>query len=193
MTYTQETLGAAIYEVVEFVDEKGWGQPAQLFALVPTDLILAGQPELADTLTNELTLIEQEPLPVDPENGFAEIEHVLGTTVWPSEVEGSVLIQEIVVLPPGTETDLETALEPLLTDPEAADDALRAMATAHPESRCARLIIGALRDGQTLSLLQMQPADDDDSYGPIELLSYPELATGVSAALAATLENYDDY
>ncbi|MFP3671162.1 hypothetical protein SB717_39460, partial [Priestia sp. SIMBA_032] len=71
--------------------------------------------------TSELTLIEQEPLPVSPESGMAELEHVLATTSWPSEVEGCALVQEIIVLPPEAQHDLDEAVGPLVSDPDSAD------------------------------------------------------------------------
>ena len=189
-----DALGSAIREVIEFVDAAGWGQPPQLFALVPTSLLADTQPEWVDEHdTSELTLIEQEPLPVSPESGLAELEHVLATTSWPSEVEGCALVQEIIVLPPEAENDLDDALGPLLADPDAADHVARNAAEALPESRTARLAAAVLRDGRTLSLLQLAP-DDDDFDGPIELLQHPDLAPNLVAALAATLENvpFDD-
>lgn len=190
-----DALGSAIREVIEFVDAAGWGQPPQLFALVPTSLLADTQPEWVDEHdTSELTLIEQEPLPVSPESGMAELEHVLATTSWPSEVEGCALVQEIIVLPPEAENDLDDALGPLLSDPDAADQVARSAAEALPDSRTARLAAAVLRDGRTLSLLQLAPDADDDADGPIELLQHPDLAPNLVAALAATLENvpFDD-
>jgi hypothetical protein len=138
----------------------------------------------------ELTLIEQAPLPVSPDSGMAELEHVLATTSWPPEVEGCALVQEIIVLPPEAQSDLDDALGPLMSDPDAADHAARSVAEAHPESRVARLAAAVLRDGRGLSLLQLAPVtDDDDPDAPLELLQHPELAPNLLAALAGTLEN----
>ena len=123
-----DALGSAIREVVEFVDAAGWGQPPQLFALVPTALLADTQPDWVDDHdTSELTLIEQAPLPVSPDSGMAELEHVLATTSWPPDVEGCALVQEIIVLPPEAQSDLDEALGPLLTDPDAADHAARSV------------------------------------------------------------------
>ena len=106
-----DALGIAVREVAEFVDAGGWGQPPVLFALVPTAVVAQAQPDLADTLDeSELTLIEQESLPVAPDSGMSEIEHVLGTTSWPAAVAGCALVQEIIVLPPDAESDLDLSL-----------------------------------------------------------------------------------
>ncbi|GAA2066364.1 PPA1309 family protein [Williamsia deligens] len=187
-----DALGVAVREVAEFVDASGWGQPPLLFALVPTSLVAEAEPDLADTLDqSELTLIEQEPLPVAEDGGMAEIEFVLGTTSWPSAVAGCVLVQEIIVLPPDAESDLDEAFGPLLADPDAADEAARQTAREHPEATDGRLIAAALRDGQTLCLLQLKPPLGEED-APLELLSHPELAPNLVAALAATLENDPD-
>ncbi len=184
-----DALGIAVREVAEFVDAGGWGQPPVLFALVPTAVVAQAQPDLADTLDeSELTLIEQESLPVAPDSGMSEIEHVLGTTSWPAAVAGCALVQEIIVLPPDAESDLDEAFGPLLADPDAADEAARQTAREHPEATDARLIAAALRDGQTLCLLQLKPPLGEED-APIELLSHPELAPNLVAAVAATLDN----
>ena len=190
-----DALGSAIREVIEFVDAAGWGQPPQLFALVPTALLADTQPDWVDDHdTSELTLIEQEPLPVSPESGMAELEHVLATTSWPSEVEGCALVQEIIVLPPESQHYLDDAVGPLVSDPDSGDHLARSAAEALPDSRTARLAAAVLRDGRSLCLLQLAPDDDEESDGPIELLQHPDLAPNLVAALAATLENvpFDD-
>ncbi len=194
-----DALGSALRDVVEFVDAGGWDQPPTLFALVPTGVLAETQPDLVDEYdSSELSPIAQEPLltsesgpNADQEIQTAELEHILATTSWPEAVAGCALVQEIIVLPPEAESDLDDAFEPLLADPDAADAAARTAAISHPGSRAARLVAGALRDGRSLSLLQLRPDDavDDDS---IELLSHPDLAPNLVAALAATLLNEPD-
>ncbi|MBT0565621.1 PPA1309 family protein [Williamsia sp. CHRR-6] len=186
-----DALGIAVREVVEFVDAGGWEQPPTLFALVPTALLMQARPDLIDDLDDrELTLIEQDPLPVADDSEMSEVEHLLGTTSWPQTVAGCVLVQEIIVLPPEAESDLDDALAPLLADRAAADRAARAVAVDHPDSTSARLVVAVTRDGQELSLLQLRPDDDDE--GPLELLSHPNLAPNLVAALAATMEHDHD-
>lgn len=65
------SLRAAVLELEQHAAEGGWDQPARLFALVPTDRLLADEPGLAPVLgiepgadlTGSLTPIEQDELP----------------------------------------------------------------------------------------------------------------------------------
>ncbi|MFT3900711.1 MAG: PPA1309 family protein [Gordonia sp. (in: high G+C Gram-positive bacteria)] len=187
-----DALGAALRDVTEFVDTSGWGQAPMLFALVPTGVLAQTDPDLVDEFDDsELSPIAQEQLPLsdDPTTVDDELEHVLGTTRWPEAVAGCALVQEIIVLPPQAEGDLDDAFEPLLADPDAAEAAAREAAQAHPDQKEARLIAGVLRDGRRLALLQLR--DDEDEDGRIELLSHPDLAPGLLDALEATLDAED--
>src|SRR5690606_27530421 len=105
---------------------------------------------------------------------------------------GCVLVQEIVVLPPDAEADLDDALTPLLADADAADAAGRAAAHAHPERRDARLFAAALRTGNSLCLLQLRPEDESDDDGDLDLRTYPDLAPNLVEALRHTLEDSGD-
>jgi len=183
-------LAHSVREVAEFVDEHGWGAAPQMFALVPTADLVEAEPDLADQVdeTDELTPVAQDPLP-ELEGGLDEI---LATTTWPPAVAGCVLVQEIVVLPPDAENDLDEALTPLLADNEAADAAGRAAAQAHPQRRDARLFAAALRTGTTLCLLQLRPedtgSDDEPENGELDLRTHPDLAPNLVEALRQTLE-----
>src|SRR6266702_2578446 len=172
-------LYRCIREVAEFADAEGWDRPPQIFALVPTADLVAAEPGLQDQLDDgaELTPIA--------------LEEFLATTSWPEAVRGCVLVQEIVVLPPDAEQTLDDAIEPLLADRDAADRAARDAAITHPGRRDARLFAGVLRDGVSLSLLQIRPEDDeDDPFGnDIDLRTAPNLAPNLLQALAHTLEN----
>ncbi|QKT08064.1 hypothetical protein HUN08_13370 [Gordonia sp. X0973] len=188
-----DALGSALRDVTEFVDATGWGQPPMLFALVPTAVLAQTDPDLVDEYDDsELSPIAQEQLPLsdDPDTVNDELEHVLATTQWPTAVAGCALVQEIIVLPPQAETDLDEAFEPLMADPDAAEAAARATAHSHPGQQPARLIAGALRDGQRLALLQLRSEESD---GRLELLAHPDLAPGLLDALAATLDADHDY
>ncbi|QBJ98545.1 hypothetical protein ERC79_04300 [Rhodococcus sp. ABRD24] len=191
---SSDPLGRCVQEVIEFVDAGGWSQPPTMFALVPTALVAAAEPALLDQLDDgaELTPIEQASLPDDVEGGSPALDEFLATTSWPEEVVGCALVQEIIVLPPDAETDLDDVLSPQLADRHAADEAARAAAESHPERREARLIAAVLRDGPALALLQLRPDEDADPYAPIELLYYDNLAPNLIAALYATLEAADD-
>ncbi|MFF0543131.1 PPA1309 family protein [Nocardia thailandica] len=187
--HAEVVLARCVREVIEFADAEGWGNPPQMFALVPTADLVAAEPTLLDQLEDgsELTPIAQEAFPDDITGGSMALDEFLATTTWPETVHGCVLVQEIVVLPPDAETDLDEALVPLLADADAADAAGRAAAHAHPGRRDARLIAGALRSGESLALLQIRPEDDADDFGDLDLRTYPNLASGLVEALHHTL------
>lgn len=189
--FDEAALGRAAQEAIEFVDPQGWGQPPQLFGLVPTALLATSQPEWADMLDDgaSLTVIEQEPLPGDPLGGSPELDGVLATTTWPEEIVGCALVQEIIVLPPDAEADLDGALEPNLADQEAADRAGREAAESHPGRREARMVAAVLRDGQHITLLMLRPDDEDDNpFASPDLLRADQLAPGLIQGLLATFD-----
>lgn len=191
----ESALYRCIREVAEFADAEGWDRPPQMFALVPTADLVAAEPALQDQLDDgaELTPIAQEPFPDDVAGELA-LDEFLATTSWPEAVRGCVLVQQIVVLPPDAEQTLDEAIEPLLADREAADRAARDAAITHPGRRDARLFAGVLRDGVSLSLLQIRPEEDEeDLFGnDIDLRTAPNLAPNLLQALAHTLENDPD-
>lgn len=185
-------------EVEEYVADGGWDQPARLFALVATETLLAQQPDLAASLdvTNPLTPVAQESLPA------TDLAEALAGIEWPETVSGCALAQEIVVLPPGTESELEddragsaTAnSEPAGEGPAdsapADSERMRAIAAEHPDRREARLVAAVLRDGSCACVLRLRHhggADDDDSASPEQRVEHPELAPNLTRALLATL------
>ncbi|WP_040811705.1 PPA1309 family protein [Nocardia concava] len=195
--WAASALYRSIREVAEYVDGEGWDRPPQMFALVPTADLVAAEPGLLDQLDahNALTPIAQEPFPDDiaGEADARALDEFLGTTSWPASVEGCVLAQQIVVLPPTAEQTLDDAIAPLLADRDAADQAGRQAALTHADRRDARLFVGVLRDGTSLSLLQVRPAEDEeDPFGDLELRTAPNLATNLVEALLHTLENDPD-
>ncbi|WP_067687714.1 PPA1309 family protein [Nocardia jejuensis] len=193
--WAASALYRCIREVAEYVDGEGWSRPPQLFALVPTADLVAAEPGLIDQLDAQdaLTPIAQEPLPEDVAGYSMALDQFLATTSWPPSVEGCVLVQQIVVLPPEAEQTLDDAIEPLLADPDAADAAARTAAVEHPERRDARLFVGVLRDGTSLSLLQVRPSEaEEDPFGDLELRTTPNLAPNLVEALLQTMENDPD-
>lgn len=192
---SERALAQCVREVVDYVDAGGWDQGPQLFALVPTEDLAAAEPSLLDRLEDDadLTPVAQERLPADVAGGSHALDEFLGTTTWPASVAGCALVEEIVVLPPEAEGDLDSALAPLLADRDAADQAARLTAEQHPERRDGRLIVAVLRDGPSIALLQLRPEDEDDVFGDgPELLTYDNLAPNLVAALHATLDAVDD-
>ncbi|WP_040837426.1 PPA1309 family protein [Nocardia brevicatena] len=185
--HAEVVLAHSVREVAEFVDAEGWGSAPQMFALVPTAELIAVEPGLIDQVdtADEFTPVAQE-LPEEVSAGSVALDEFLATTSWPPTVAGCVLVQEIVVLPPDAEDDLDAALTPLLADTAAADAAGRAAAQAHPRRRDARLFAAALRSGKTLCLLQLRPEADED--GDLELRTHPDLAPNLVEALRHTLD-----
>ena len=139
-----------------------WCAPRSSWPTIPTTAARLG----IDEQRAPLTPVEQDALPDGP------LDEVLAGIGWPDEVVGCALAQEIVVLPPEAEADLD----------DGADVAGRA--AQHPQRREARLTVGVLRDGTSAALLRLRatgPDEDDD------LLTGPELAPNLVAALLATL------
>lgn len=94
-------LAHAVSEVERFADEGGWDTPRQLFALVPTDELLAHEPGLLgqigsdeagldDAAKPRYTPVEQGEIPGDT------VADALAKIAWPSEIHGCVLVLEIM-------------------------------------------------------------------------------------------------
>ncbi|WP_370970930.1 PPA1309 family protein [Amycolatopsis sp. cg9] len=167
-------VAALAREIEEFMAAGGWDQPPQLFALVPTAALLDEQPELAGQLdrANPLTPVAQEAL---PEGDLAE---ALGRIAWPDLVIGCALAQEIIVLPPGSESELPDVAE-------ADADSLRRAAADHPQRTEARLVAAVLRDGEGACVMRLRGADADEPID--EIVESPDLAPNLVEALKATL------
>ncbi|MEU4673153.1 PPA1309 family protein [Amycolatopsis sp. NPDC023774] len=166
-------------EVEEFVASAGWDQPPQLFALVPTAALLDEQPELAGQLdrANPLTPVAQEAL---PEGDLAES---LGRIAWPEIVVGCALAQEIIVLPPDVEAELEGVAE-------ADAERLRRAAADHPRRTEARLVAAVLREGDVACVMRLRGTRPDDASADAdavdEIVESPDLAPNLLEALKTT-------
>lgn len=166
MADTQDLLTAAVAEIEEHVHAAGWDRGPALFALVRAGRFAADDPATAARLgidrqpEDALTPIEQEGVP------DGALDSVLAGIGWPDEVDGCAVTQEIVILPPEAEAELD-----------GTDDATRA--ASHPDRREARIAVGVLRDGSSAALLRLRGED--------ERLTGPELAPNLVAALHATL------
>ncbi len=166
-------LSAVAREVEDFVSSAGWDQPPQLFALVPTADLVERQPDLVGQVdpAAPLTPIAQDALPDD------DLADALAGIMWPEAVSGCALAQEIVVLPPGVESELPMG--------ESTGDsaAMRRIAAEHPQRREARLVAAVLRDGTAACVLRVRGEDPDDDH----VVEHPELAPNLTDALLATL------
>ncbi|MGW0044114.1 PPA1309 family protein [Rhodococcus sp. NPDC003348] len=191
---SDDALPRCVQEVAGHVEPDGWGQPPRMFALVPTAAIAVAEPHLIDQLEagSELTPIEQHPLPDDLHGGAAALEEYLGTTSWSHGVAGCLLVQEILVLPPTAEVELDSAVSVALSGDNAADDVIRAAAGSHPDRRAARLFAAVLRDGRSECAIALAPDEDDDPFAEPELRTGDNLAPGLVHALHATFEATDD-
>jgi hypothetical protein len=169
-----QALPATTREIEDFVAAAGWDQQPQLFALVATMTLLAGQPELADQLDAQipLTPVAQDALPE------GELDVALAGLEWPDSVAGCALAQEIVVLPP----EAEAGLADLPDDPAQA----RRVAACHPQRREGRLVAAVLRDGVGACVLRLR-ADSATGQGCEEVVEDPQLAPNLLQALLATL------
>jgi len=159
-----DSLASAVVDVERYAASKGWGQPPQLYALARKKTIpVTGQKIaiLAGRQDDELISIEQDPLPP------GEPDQVLASIHWPKEVEGCVLVTELLALPPDAEKEAPG-------DPAAVEK----WAASRPDSKEARLAVGVLRDGSYTCCLQLR----DDK----ELIISPELADDLVTALLVT-------
>jgi len=166
-------LRGAVLELEKHASGAGWDQPAQIFALVLTEELLAAQPELRPMLelapdadlTGSITPVEQEPLPPDE-----TLEQVLTQVMWPQEVHGTAVVVERLVLPP--------SVEDLPDDPALAQE----VAAGHPEREEVRMVVGATRTGSTYCALRLRSHDEDR-----QVLEGPDLVPALLELLQATL------
>ena len=165
---------AAVLELERHLREAGWDQPPRLFALVPTDELLAAEPELAQALglrgsatgapADALTAMEQEDL--DP---AVDILDTLATLEWPETVFGCAVSLERSFLPPSAEDHI----------PDDPAEAARFVA-AHPERADVRVVVAVDRAGHRHGVARLVSQPD-------ELLAADDLVPGLVSALAHTL------
>lgn len=165
-----DPLVAALTEIDRFLGAEGWGQPARLFALVPTAELVAAEPSLVGRLSagssDSLSSIEQ-----DGFVGGDDLERRLASIAWPSSVQGAAVTLERVFLPADEEAGMPE-------DPEQA----AAYVAGHPRRQDLRLVCGAMRDGGHYSVARVLDHPDD-------LIGGPNLVPSLEAALLATLDD----
>jgi hypothetical protein len=174
-------LEAVAAEIEAFTGLAGWDAAPSLFALVPTKA-LAADPSAAALLSGDgspldpdeiadsaITPVAQDELPE------GSLDELLAQIGWPDEVIGCAVSQEIVMLPPSAEAELNNL----------AVDAAVSVATDHPDRREARLVVAVLRGGRSASILRLRAADGAGD----DLLTGPDLAPNLVSALAATLSD----
>lgn len=172
-------LAAAVLEIEAHVALDGWDRGSRLYALVDTARIVREQPDLASAMgldaasaQGSLTPVEQDDLPPGQ-----ELEDVLTSIGWPTEVSGCAAVVERLVLPPEA-------------DPELPGDPAQAAeyAATHPLRQEVRIVAGTTRAGATYCALRMRAHDDDQSVvGGADLV--PELLELLRATLTDDLED----
>ncbi|MBV7295660.1 hypothetical protein KRX51_06990 [Corynebacterium sp. TAE3-ERU12] len=176
-----QALNRAALEAVELAHADGWGNPPQLIALVPADLVAQALDAALDD--SPLALVTQEPLPEGVEGGSPELADFIARTSWPRGVVGAVLVQEVLIVDP---EDDDTVSNMTLEEVQAS--------VADGVARRARLISAVIDEGPELTLIQPRPADAELAEGglfaedDITLHDGAGVADGVIAALRATFD-----
>ena len=168
---TDDALAATLLEIERHVTHGGWDQPARLFALVPTDELLAAEPSLAEQLARPggvpegaLSSVEQDGFRTG-EDLLEDLERIM----WPDTVHGCALTVERLFVPPHVESAIPA-------DPELA----ATFVSEHPERQDVRVVVGVTRDGARFGVARLRSNPDD-------LLAADDLVPGLGDALARTL------
>jgi hypothetical protein len=176
-TLPPDALSRAVIEIEKHVSSAGWDQPAQLFALVPTEDLLRAEPQLAAELGAEdasqpLTPVAQGELP-----GVVEDEHLadaLGRIEWPDGVSGCALAIERVVLPASAEAGLSSA---------ESDAELARMAGSDPRRHEVRMVAAVLREGDRFGAVRLRSHDQESA-----VLTGTDLVPTLCEVLSLTFE-----
>jgi len=174
MTGAEESpLAQVVREIEAHAHEAGWDQAPQLYALVPTDELLAREPSLAaqlgldaGTAAGSLTPVQQEALPHD-----RPLEETLQQIMWPADVAGCAAVLERLALPPEAERDLPD-------DPARAEE----YAAAHPDRQEVRMAAGVSRDGNQHCVLRVRTHEG-------ALVQGPDLVPNLTRLLLDTLRD----
>ncbi|TDU91697.1 hypothetical protein EV138_5308 [Kribbella voronezhensis] len=170
-------MSQAVIEIEKHVSGAGWDQPAQLFALVPTEDLLRAEPQLAaqlgaDDAAQPLTPVAQGELP-----GGMDDEHLaeaLAQIEWPDGVSGCALVVERIVLPASVESGL----------PDAESDAeLARLAGSDPRRHEVRMVAGVLREGGRFGAVRLRTHDEDSA-----VLTGVDLVPTLCEVLSLTFE-----
>jgi hypothetical protein len=166
-------LARAVQEVEAHAHEAGWDTPPRLFAMVPTDELLAREPALtghvgvdATVAAGTLTPVEQDQLPLD-----RPLEETLLNIIWPAEVTGCAVALERLTLPSSAEAGMPE-------DPLQAQE----YAAQHPDRQEVRMAVGVSRDGTRHCILRVRTHDG-------ALIQGPDLVPELVRLLQATFED----
>jgi hypothetical protein len=176
-TLPPDALSRAVIEIEKHVSSAGWDQPAQLFALVPTEELLRAEPQLAAELGAEdasqpLTPVAQGELP-----GALEDEHLadaLAQIEWPDGVTGCALAIERIVLPASAVAGLSSV---------ESDAELARMAGSDPRRHEVRMVAAVLREGDRFGAVRLRAHDEDSA-----VLTGTDLVPTLCEVLSLTFE-----
>jgi hypothetical protein len=176
-TLPPDALSRAVIEIEKHVSSAGWDQPAQLFALVPTEELLRAEPQLAAELGAEdasqpLTPVAQGELPggLEDEN----LADALAQIEWPDGVSGCALAIERIVLPASAESGLSSV---------ESDVELARMAGSDPRRHEVRMVAAVLREGDRFGAVRLRSHDEDSA-----VLTGTDLVPTLCEVLSLTFE-----
>jgi hypothetical protein len=185
-----DALGRAVIEIERHVSSAGWDQPAQLFALVPTEELLAAEPQLAaelgaDDASQPLTPVAQGELPGGDDEHLAD---ALARIEWPDGVSGCAVAVERIVLPASAESGADTDAE------------LARLAGSDPRRHEVRMVAAVLRDGDRFGAVRLRTHDEDSAVltgvdlvptlcQVLSLTFEPTTAGGPGSVLGGTSDN----
>jgi len=176
-TLPPDALSRAVVEIEKHVSSAGWDQPAQLFALVPTDELLRAEPQLAAELGTEdasqpLTPVAQGELPGVLED--EQLADALARIEWPDGVTGCALAIERIVLPASVEAGLSSV---------ESDAELARMAGSDPRRHEVRMVAAVLREGDRFGAVRLRSHDEDSA-----VLTGTDLVPTLCEVLSLTFE-----
>ena len=178
LTGVDPALAAVVLEIEGHVAGSGWDQPARLYSLVDTRMLVAREPDLAtamgladDPVPGSLTPVEQDQLRADQ-----PLESVLEQISWPDGVTGCAAVVERLVLPPDADRQIP--------DGRAAAERF---AREHPDRQEVRIVAGATRAGATYCALRLKAHDDAQS-----VVTGVDLVPALLELLTTTLEDVED-
>jgi hypothetical protein len=176
-TLPPDALSRAVIEIEKHVSSAGWDQPAQLFALVPTEELLRAEPQLAAELGAEdasqpLTPVAQGELPggLEDEN----LADALAQIEWPDGVSGCALAIERIVLPASAEAGVSSV---------ESDAELARMAGSDPRRHEVRMVAAVLREGDRFGAVRLRSHDEDSA-----VLTGTDLVPTLCEVLSLTFE-----
>jgi hypothetical protein len=176
-TLPADALSRAVIEIEKHVSSAGWDQPAQLFALVPTQELLRAEPGLAAELGAEdasqpLTPVAQGELPGGLED--EPLADALARIEWPDGVTGCALAIERIVLPASVEAGLSSV---------ESDAELARMAGSDPRRHEVRMVAAVLREGGRFGAVRLRAHDEDGA-----VLTGTDLVPTLCEVLSLTFE-----